>query len=151
MNQTTPLEVGIPVVDLEKMLTFYCDVLSCVEVRRADIPAELAQGLTTSNYSYVNVWLRAPFGEVIKLMSPQTPPEQVTPATFLSATTGISYLTFYCDDLTDVLAAAEKRGAVLRSDRSLISPGRPLRLCFFDDPEGNVIELVERAKQADYL
>ena len=31
-------------------------------------------------------------------------------------------LTFYCDDLTDVLGAAEKRGAVLRSDRSLITP-----------------------------
>ena len=43
------------------------------------------------------------------------------------------------------LAAAEAKGAVLRSDRSLIAEGEPLRLCFFADPEGNIIELVEVA------
>jgi catechol 2,3-dioxygenase-like lactoylglutathione lyase family enzyme len=42
-----------------------------------------------------------------------------------------------------VLASAEAAGAKLRSDRGLLAESRPVRLCFFADPEGNVIELVE--------
>ena len=65
----------------------------------------------------------------------------------MSGRTGISYLTFYCSDLDTTLAAAEAAGAVLKSDRALIGKDRDLRLCFFADPEGNIIELVE-VKQA---
>ncbi|NIP15771.1 MAG: hypothetical protein GWM88_14030 [Pseudomonadales bacterium] len=50
---------------------------------------------------------------------------------------------FYCSDPHDTLAAAEAKGAELRSDRSMLDPQRPLRLCFFSEPEGNVIELLE--------
>ena len=31
------------------------------------------------------------------------------------------------------------------SDRALVALDAPLRLCFFTDPEGNVIELVQPA------
>ena len=143
MKQTQPLEVGLPVIDLERMLAFYCDVLSCQEVRRADIPAELSRGLTTSPDGYINVWLQTPNGEVIKLMRPPAAPQRSGPVVSLSDQTGIAYLTFYCSDLAAVLAVAEQQGAVLRSDRELISGSIGIKLCFFEDPEGNVIELVE--------
>ena len=143
MKQTQPLETGIAVVDLDRMLDFYQTVLGCTEARRADIPPELSSQLTLATNGYVCVWLRTPGGEIIKLMSPPQPPQLTPPAELLTAQTGIAYLTFYCSDLQDTLAAAEAKGARLRSDRSLVDPERPLRLCFFTDPEGNVIELVE--------
>jgi catechol 2,3-dioxygenase-like lactoylglutathione lyase family enzyme len=143
MRQTMPLEVGIPVIDLDRMYAFYTQVLSCTEVRRADIPAALSSSLSVAPDGFINIWLRTPNGEVIKLIRPPVPPAIPPAPEFMSARTGISYLTFYCSDLDEVLAAAEAQGAVLRSDRALIAKDAALRLCFFADPEGNIIELVE--------
>lgn len=143
MQQTQPMECGIPVVNLDQMLDFYCSVLGCKEARRADIPAELSQQLTVAPEGYVNVWLETPGGEIIKLMRPPSAPEPWDAPEHLATRGGIAYLTFYCSDLHNTLAAAEAKGAKLRSDRSLIDAARPLRLCFFADPEGNIIELVE--------
>lgn len=145
MQQTQPMECGIPVTDLDRMLEFYCGVLGCTEARRADIPAELSKQLAVAPDGYVNVWLETPGGEIIKLMRPPAAPQPPNATEYLATRGGIAYLTFYCSDLHDTLAAAESRGAALRSDRSLIDPEQPLRLCFFSDPEGNIIELVEVA------
>lgn len=143
MRQIAPMEAGIGVVNLERMLTFYTQALGCTEVRRADIPPQLSDALTLAPAGYLCVWLQTPNGETIKLMSAPAAPEQVSAPEYLTARTGIAYLTFYCADLEEVLAAAEAQGAVLRSDRSLIAADAALKLCFFSDPEGNVIELVE--------
>ncbi len=145
MDQTAAMEVGIPVLNLEAMQAFYCDVLGCTELRRADIAPELSKGLTTSAAGYVNVWLQTPNGEVIKLMHPTVPASRAPRVDFLTERTGIAYLTFYCSNLDEVLAKAEASGATLRSDRELASGAIGIKLCFFDDPEGNVIELVEPA------
>ena len=143
MQQIAPIEVGLPVIDLDNMLSFYCGVLSCEEVRRADIPADLSQAIKTSAAGYINVWLRTPNGEVIKLVSPPEAPERAERLEQSSERTGFAYLTFYCSDLEEVLAAAEAQGAVVRSDRSLLAGDIGMKLVFFEDPEGNVIELVE--------
>ncbi|MGE0666993.1 MAG: VOC family protein [Sphingomonadales bacterium] len=145
MRQTMPLEVGIPVVDLDRMYAFYTQVLSCTEARRADIPAELSRGLGVAPDGYVNIWLKTPNDEVIKLVRTPVPSEIPPAPQWMAARTGIAYLTFYCSDLDATLTAAEAAGAVLKSDRALIASDRPLRLCFFADPEGNIIELVEVA------
>jgi catechol 2,3-dioxygenase-like lactoylglutathione lyase family enzyme len=143
VRQTMPLEVGIPVVDLDRMYAFYTQVLSCTEARRADIPGELSRGLGVAPDGYINIWLKTPGNEVIKLVRPPVAPQIPAAPEWMSNRTGIAYLTFYCDDLDTTLAAAEAAGAVLKSDRGLIAADRPLRLCFFADPEGNIIELVE--------
>lgn len=143
MQQITAMEVGLPVIDLERMLKFYSEVLSCAEERRSDIPAALSSGLTASAQGYVNVWLKTPFGEVIKLMQAHTDTAQQTPTEFLTDRTGFAYLTFYCTDIDATLSAAEAQGAKLRSERGLLSGEIGVKLCFFEDPEGNVIELVE--------
>lgn len=148
MKQTAAIETGIRVTDLERMLAFYTDVLSCEEVRRAPIPAQLSEQLTLAPDGYLCVWLQTPFGERIKLMSAPEAPEVIAAPKYLTDRSGIAYLTFYCSDLTEVLAAAEAQGAKLMSDRALVAPDAPLRLCFFTDPEGNVIELVQPAEEA---
>lgn len=143
MKQTSTIEIGLPVIDLDRMLAFYTTVLSCTEQRRADIPAALSHGLTAGPDGYLNVWLQTPGGEVIKLMRPPTAPMAQSPSTALSERTGFAYLTFYCEAIEQVLALAEQHGARLRSDRGLLDGSVGVKLCFFEDPEGNVIELVE--------
>ncbi|HTK98414.1 MAG TPA: VOC family protein [Pseudomonadales bacterium] len=142
MKQIAPMEVGLPVIDLARMLEFYREVLSCTEVQRADIPAALSRAIRTGSAGYVNVWLRTPNGEVIKLVSPSNPPKKRASSGFSADWTGYAYLTFYCRDLDAVLAKALQSGGVLRSEPSA-SEGLGLKLAFFEDPEGNVIELVE--------
>lgn len=141
------MEVGIAVVDLSRMLRFYTQVLGCEEVRRADIPVPLSSRLGLAEGGYLCVWLKTPGGEVIKLMSPPDPPALLAAPARLTSRTGIAYLTFYVEDIASVLAAAEALGARLRSDRELASgeAGLPVKLGFFSDPEGNVVELVEAA------
>ncbi len=143
MRQTQALEVGIPVIDLDRMYAFYTQVLSCTEVRRADIPASLSSSLGVAPDGYINIWLKTPGNEVIKLVRPPAAPTIPPTPEHMSDRTGIAYLTFYCSDLDATLAAAEAAGAVLKSDRALIARERDLRLCFFADPEGNIVELVE--------
>ena len=146
MKQTAAIETGICVSDLERMLSFYTGVLSCQEVRRAPIPAKLSEQLTLAPDGYLCVWLQTPFGERIKLMSAPQAPDVIDAPRYLTGRRGIAYLTFYCSDLSETLAAAEASGAVLMSDRALVAADAPLRLCFFTDPEGNVIELVQSAE-----
>lgn len=143
MRQTAPVEAGICVENLERMLAFYERALGCREVRRAEIPAALSRAIALAGDGYTCVWLKTPGGETIKLMRPPRAPAPSGSPALLTDRRGIAYLTFYCERLDDVLAAAEAAGATLRSDRSLLAADRPVRLCFFADPEGNVIELVE--------
>ena len=144
MKQTTPIEIGITVGDLPRMLTFYETVLGCRETRRSEIDAGLSAALALAPNGYLCVWLETPLGERIKLMSAPETPRESSPESFTTAQRGMGYLTFYCSDLQTTLAAAEAHGARLRSDRALAEGDAPVRLCFFEDPEGNVIELVER-------
>lgn len=143
MEQLQPIEVGIVVSDLDHMLAFYTEVLSCVEQRRSDIPAELSRALRTAPAGYVNVWLKTPHGEIIKLVKPPEAPANAGIPQFSSARSGFAYLTFYCARIESVLASAKARGAIVRSDDWTLSGSIGLKLVFFEDPEGNVIELVE--------
>ena len=150
MKQTAPIEAGLAVADLERMLAFYRRALGCTEVRRADIPAALSSAIALARDGYTCVWLKTPGGETIKLMRPPAPPAPSGAPALLTERRGFAYLTFYCDDIAGTLARAEAEGAQLRSDRALIAADRPVRLCFFADPEGNVIELVEPRDLASF-
>ena len=144
MQQTSAMEVGIAVIDLPGMLKFYSEALGCREVRRADIPGALSDPLTLAAEGYLCVWMQTPGGEIIKLMAPPAAPERLDQPDRLTTRTGIAYLTFYVDDIAAVLGGAEALGATLRSERSLVTDGAgAVKVGFFEDPEGNVIELVE--------
>ena len=145
MDQIAPIEVGLVVEDLDRMLAFYTNVLSCTEVRRADIPPALSGAIKTAPDGYVNVWLKTPNNEVIKLVAPPAPPQRVSPPQFSSDRTGYCYLTFYCTNIEQAVDKAEESGAKIRSEPSTLSGEIGVKLVFFEDPEGNVIELVEPA------
>lgn len=143
MKQLSAIEVGLVVQNLDAMLAFYTDVLGCSEVRRSDIPAPLSTGIAVHQQGYVNVWLQTPNGEVIKLVAPPSQPHNPGHPAFSAERTGFAYLTFYCAEIEQVLAKAEASGAQVRSDRGYLSGEIGVKMVFFEDPEGNVIELVE--------
>ena len=144
LTQTSPLEIGLPVIDLERMVGFYCDVFGCTELRRADIPPELSSSIRVAADGYTNVWLQFPGGEVVKLVRPPQPPQQADLPEFAAQKTGIAYFTIYCDDIAAALANAERAGATLLSERVLATEGIGVKLAFLSDPEGNVFEFVEQ-------
>lgn len=150
MKQIAPIEAGLCVADLERMQAFYERALGFREVRRAEIPAELSAAIGLAANGYTCVWLKTPGGETLKLMRPVAPPAASAAPALLTERRGYAYLTYYCDAIRDVLARAESAGAALRSDRALIADGRPVKLCFFADPEGNVVELVEPQDLASF-
>lgn len=144
MKQTAPLEIGIPVIDLDRMLSFYTTVFGCQEVRRAEIPAELSEKIRVSAHGYTNVWLQFPGGEIVKLVRPPVPPERSAALDYAGSKTGIAYFTLYCENIAGAISAAEGAGANVISDRSLAETGVGVKLAFLRDPEGNVFEFVEQ-------
>jgi catechol 2,3-dioxygenase-like lactoylglutathione lyase family enzyme len=150
MKQIAPLEAGLAVADLARMQAFYERALGFREVRRAEIPAALGSAIALAAHGYTCVWLKTPGGETLKLMRPPQPPAASGAPALLTERRGLAYLTFYCDDIAGVLARAEAAGATLRSDRALLAGDPPVKLCFFADPEGNVIELVEPKDLASF-
>jgi catechol 2,3-dioxygenase-like lactoylglutathione lyase family enzyme len=150
VQQIAPLEAGLCVADLPRMQAFYERALGFREVRRAEIPAALSRAIAVAPRGYTCVWLKTPGGETLKLMRPPEAPAAGAAPAHVTDRRGLGYLTFYCADIRDVLAEAERAGATLRSDRALLEPSQPVRLCFFADPEGNVIELVEPQDLASF-
>ncbi len=144
MEQTSPLEIGIVVIDLERMVKFYTEVFGCVEQRRAAIPSELSAGLRVAPNGYENVWLEFPGGEIVKLVRPPEPPEPALRPEYAAGHTGIAYFTLYCSDIAGAIAVAEQSGATLLSERVLAEEGIGVKLAFLADPEANVFEFVER-------
>ena len=143
MQQSAPIEVAITVSDVVSMGKFYKASFGCTEERRTEIPAELSAPLGIAQQGYLCVWLVTPNNERIKLMAPSLTPAQHSVEEFFSARTGLAFLTFYCRDLAATLAKAQANGAVLRSDPKLAAEEQAMKICFMQDPEGNVVELVE--------
>ncbi len=143
MQQTAPLEIGIPVVDLAQMVDFYVTVFDCEEIRRADIPAALSESIRVARDGYVNVWLQFPGGEIVKLVHPPTAPKRYPRPQYAAEKTGIAYFTVYCDDISGAIKVAEGKGATMLSERALATNDSGVKLAFLADPEGNVFEFVE--------
>jgi catechol 2,3-dioxygenase-like lactoylglutathione lyase family enzyme len=142
LKQTAPLEIGLSVIDLPLMQAFYTDVFGCKEIRRADIPAQLSQGIRVTANGYENVWMQFPGGEIVKLVRPKDTPVPAVTQEYSADITGLSYFSLYCDDIGGAITRAESAGATLISDAGLAAEN-PVRLAFLTDPEGNVFEFVQ--------
>jgi catechol 2,3-dioxygenase-like lactoylglutathione lyase family enzyme len=145
LMQTRPLEIGIVVGELERQITFYREGLGCTEVRRVDLPSAVTKpsGLGSS---VTLVLMLTPGGEGIKLISPHggDSPPQARPDD-LTSSRGVAYLTFGVADLDPAVRRLLAAGATLRSAVPRVRTGPDTAIVFLDDPEGNTIELVERA------
>lgn len=141
-----PFEFGLCVADLDRMVAFYVDVLGCHEAGRATLPADATRAIGLADGDVEIVWLQTQWGERIKLLRPESAPApiDVPAAANLTATQGVAYLTFCVDDLEERTARAEALGAARLTAQFVTDNRRGQRISFFRDPEGTVVELVER-------
>jgi len=144
-----PLEVGICVNDLPRMLAFYTEGLGCEVKARSVVAPAITEPLGQGPDGFEVVWLQTPWGERIKLIRPPGALEAHSEPPHLSTHTGIAYLTFYVSGIGDTLSRLVALGARVLTTPSPLELGRT-SIVFFRDPEGNALELVERADLAAY-
>jgi catechol 2,3-dioxygenase-like lactoylglutathione lyase family enzyme len=148
MKMEAPLEIGIAVRDLPRMVAFYVDVLGCAKVSEVNVPQEKSRANGLSPDGATVVRLQTLYGERIKLLAaPST--GDATHGQWLLAHAGLAYVTFIISGIDAWHARLKAQGVALASDAPVENrPG--LRVLFFKDPEGNVLELVEYADLASY-
>lgn len=144
-----PLEVGICVADLDRMVSFYVDGIGCTEQMRMPIPTMVSEPTGMGPDGFVMVWLQTPWGERIKLLGPDAVPVAPAARAHLTEHRGLAYLSFYVPDLHALVDRVTAMGASTVSDGPIVDMG-PLHIAFVADPEGNVLELIEHDDIASY-
>ncbi|MEW2558914.1 VOC family protein [Streptomyces griseorubiginosus] len=139
---TLPFEVGVVVRDLASMERFYCEVIGCRPERRSRVP-ESVGGPAGLGGELAVVWLGVPSGGRFKLIRPRSAPVEVPAAAWSPGRSGLSYLTFHVDDVDPMVAGLTAAGARPLSN-PVVVPAHGRRISFWADPEGNVVELVDR-------
>jgi glyoxylase I family protein len=125
------VDLGIVVRDLDAMLAFYRDRLGLWEEGTNPVPG----GGTMHR-----LWA----GEsMIKIVAPDPPPPVDGVPGGLRAATGLRYFTFTIEDLDATMAALETAGTPVVRPITEMAPG--VRIALVEDPEGNVVEFLERA------
>lgn len=151
MKMMAPMEVGLTVKDLPKMLDFYRSAFGMTVVADVTVPASKAVEAALSAGAYRVVRLQTPWGERIKLLAPeQMPADRPAPGAYILDQHAASYLTFIVDDLPAVLAGALKAGAAPMTDTAPIEVRPGTYLAFLRDPEGHILEIVQYADIATY-
>jgi catechol 2,3-dioxygenase-like lactoylglutathione lyase family enzyme len=148
MQMLAPLEIGIAVRDLAAMANFYANVLGCKLVSEVNVPAEKSRLNQLSPDGCTVVRLQTSYGERIKLLAaPST--AAATHERWLLARAGLAYITLIIDGIDAWCARLKAEGVKLASDAP-VENRAGLRVLFFQDPEGNVLELVEYSDLASY-
>lgn len=144
MKVSAPFEPGLVVRDLETVVAFYRDVLGMTVVATNDVPSDITQaaGLTLNGYRVVR--LDTDGGDRLKIMGPKDAPAANPSPELILSRTGFVFLTFIVPDIKAVLARLNAAGAKVRTGATpvVFKPG--VSLVFVEDPEGNIVEFVER-------
>ncbi len=143
LKMTTPLEVGIVCVNMDRMLTFYTGVLGLKFVNEAEATAEMSKKFGATPNGFKIVRLQTPAGERIKLLRPpKLQTRQSATSEYAFERQGTSYVTFVIADMQDVAKRLKTNGVKLMSpDPVEIRKGVFALLA--QDPEGNFVEFVE--------
>lgn len=125
--QKAGVDVGLVVADVAEMARFYESALGLVR------GAERTTGWGTM------VEMHAA-DSVVRLLQPPEPPDRSEGR--MTAVTGLRYLTLPVTDLAGRLDRAVAAGAVVTLAATSV---RDVTFAMVADPEGNVVELLERA------
>ncbi len=150
MDLVAPIEIGICVEDLDKMVGFYRDVLGCDYVNIHKVPPELSAKASLAAAGYQIVRLQTNTGERIKLVHPKTPPSPAPEVGDILARRGPAFLTFIVADLDAMIQRLAGAGVKLRTGSEKLEVREGVFLCFAEDPEGNFLEFVEYSDIAGY-
>ena len=148
-KMVAPLEPGIVVIDMERMLKFYTGVLGLKLVSDAQTTPELSTKFRATPHGYRIVRLQTPYGERIKLAQPKLAPVQNPVPEWVYERQGLAYFTFIVDDLKPILARLKANQVRLVSEEP-VEVREGVFAQFVLDPEGNYVEFVEFANIASY-
>lgn len=150
INMAAPLEVGICVRDMARMVDFYTTVLGFQYIGLAQAVSEKSRmsGFTPSGYEIVR--LQTNYGERIKLNRPVDVPLENPDAPYILSIQGTAYLTFIVNDLDETVARLKKAKVPVLPEEGLIEVRPGVKLCTAKDPEGNHLEFVEYAEISSY-
>ena len=147
--QTSVIDVGVVVENLERSVEFYTKSLGMAEVPGFSVPADFCSraGLTDSHALTVRVLVagEAEGATKLKLMElPAAKPKKADHA-FVHSQLGMSYLTLHVSDLSAILKRMKQQGhAVLAEGPVPLNPAEPqgTNLALVRDPDGNLVELL---------
>jgi catechol 2,3-dioxygenase-like lactoylglutathione lyase family enzyme len=122
------VDIGIICRDIKQSLAFYQDLLGLTKIGELPIP-----------FGHMH---RLGFGEsFVKLVDPKVVPA-AGPAG-LTSQLGFRYLTFQVSNIDEICAECEKAGVAFELPKQLLMPG--VTIAMVRDPDGNIVEFVERA------
>jgi len=143
---------GITVSDLERSIAFYHGVLGLEFANEPTAvfsgPAlEKGVGVPGGSLRQVSFWVGDSQMELLEYRTPPSPNKAVPPNNAL----GAAHAAFLVDDIYAKKKELEARGVTFYSDVNVVDDG-PLagwRWCYFADPDGVSLELVEVAYRKD--
>lgn len=121
------VDVGIFISDVKKSLDFYHGILGLEKIEELPTPFGTLHRLRFGTSD-------------IKLMDPKKIP--AAGAIGLEKQLGFRYLTFVIRDLSGLCASLKQKGVEFTIPETEIRPGT--RIAMVKDPDGNIIEFVER-------
>ena len=144
------IDLGVVVLDLEKSLTFYKEVVGFSEIDgfevKGDFPKQV--GLTDGTPLKIHVLVLGDEEKAtkLKLMAvPSAKPARNIKQPYIHTLTGFSYLTIFVKDVDLILKNAKKKGykPYAKSPQTL-PDGLPQDICLLmlKDPDGNFVEIV---------
>jgi catechol 2,3-dioxygenase-like lactoylglutathione lyase family enzyme len=143
--------VNLVVRDLATMASFYCEALGCRVTKEVTISGEwIAAVVGLEDVVADVVYLDFLVGPRIELIHFRTP-EGIRPdALSVANTFGIRHVAFRVTDIDAVVDRLLQSGVKLRSKIAAVpqtqvsyAGNASKRLVYFDDPEGNLLELCE--------
>jgi len=146
----SPLEPGIVCIDIDRMLTFYTEVLGLKFVSDAEATPEMSTEFGTSPHGFRIIRLQTPYGERIKLVQPKKTVLQQSPVPdWVFEGQGIAYITFIVADVHEVAARLQTYQVPVMS-KGPVEIRKGITAIFAKDPEGNFVEFVQYADLASY-
>ncbi len=122
------VDIGIIVKDIDASLAFYGDLLGLEKVQEMPV--------------WFGTMHRMAFGEsFVKLIDPKDVPPPAESG--LTGALGFRYLTFQVGNIDEVFSACEAAGVPVEVPKKEFMPG--VTIAMVRDPDGNVVEFVERA------
>jgi len=123
------IDLGVLVSDIKASLHFYQDLLGLKFIEKVPV--------------WFGTMYRLRFGTSdFKLIDPSTPPPQGLIG--LDSQLGFRYVTFVIRNLSDLCKELRDKGVGFEVPEKKTRPG--VRLAMVRDPDGNVVEFVERSK-----